>query len=576
MFIERLIINSKKGVLRDIVFSEGLNLIVDETPNDNRQQTGNNVGKTTVLKLIDFCLGGTEKEIYQDPENKKAVYETVRDYLEKQAVEVILILVDTLVGVPQQRTEIRRNFLKGKDAIREIDGQQVKAKDFIPVLASKILPQLPPEGKPTFRQVISHNIRYSELSLTHTLRTLSNFTRDVEYEALYLFMLGCLPEDGSEKQRLVEKHKTEKRYIRRLENGWSMQDYEVARNLIEEKLASCEEKLSGANSNVDVAAKFEKASKLKTEINQLGASLTEIELRIAIIEEAEADLLSKRSSIDSEKLKYLYSEVKSFIPDLQKSFEDLTRYHNAMIVERVRFITEELPELRESRDILKSKLAVLANEDNMLNKQLSEIVNDADYGALLEEQNTLYHRKGEYDARIDQLQSAYEKLYDIEKALKRIEEDAQAGGVDRLLKKQLAIFNRHLSKVSTKLYGEIYALNYETIEDRSGTPVRRFYFIDASNISSGKKQGEMLCFDIAYTSFADEEGIDCLHFLLNDKKELMHGNQLAELSQVALSNNTQIIIPILSDKVPPSMMHDGAVVLTLSQNEKLLKIEENL
>ncbi|HHF9672476.1 TPA: DUF2326 domain-containing protein [Escherichia coli] len=53
-----------------------------------------------------------------------------------------------------------------------------------------------------------------------------------------------------------------------------------------------------------------------------------------------------------------------------------------------------------------------------------------------------------------------------------------------------------------------------------------------TNFSSGKKQGEIVCFDIAYILFADEENIPCFHFLLNDKKELMHGNQLVRIANL--------------------------------------------
>ncbi len=59
MFVKRLEIKTGLGnPIRDIKFSEGLNLIVDNTSTINQRETGNNVGKTTVLKLIDYCLGG--------------------------------------------------------------------------------------------------------------------------------------------------------------------------------------------------------------------------------------------------------------------------------------------------------------------------------------------------------------------------------------------------------------------------------------------------------------------------------------------------------------------------------------
>ena len=57
MFIKRLAVSSVDGMLRDIEFGPGLNLIVDDTPESAQSTaTGNNVGKTTVLRLIDYCL----------------------------------------------------------------------------------------------------------------------------------------------------------------------------------------------------------------------------------------------------------------------------------------------------------------------------------------------------------------------------------------------------------------------------------------------------------------------------------------------------------------------------------------
>ena len=65
MFLKRLIIENKAGVIRDIPFKKGINLIVDETPETLTQQTtGNNVGKTTVLRLVDYCLGSKGESVY--------------------------------------------------------------------------------------------------------------------------------------------------------------------------------------------------------------------------------------------------------------------------------------------------------------------------------------------------------------------------------------------------------------------------------------------------------------------------------------------------------------------------------
>ena len=94
-------------------------------------------------------------------------------------------------------------------------------------------------------------------------------------------------------------------------------------------------------------------------------------------------------------------------------------------------------------------------------------------------------------------------------------------------------------------------------------------------MSSGKKQGEILCFDLAYTLFADAEGLQCLHFLLNDKKELMHDNQLNRVCDFVETQNVQLIVSILKDKLPDGFIDKAHVAIELSQEDKLFRIENN-
>ena len=70
MFLKRLDIQNNDSIIRSINFHKGINLIIDETQTSDKKESGNNVGKTTVLRLIDFCLGGKGENIYKDPEFK--------------------------------------------------------------------------------------------------------------------------------------------------------------------------------------------------------------------------------------------------------------------------------------------------------------------------------------------------------------------------------------------------------------------------------------------------------------------------------------------------------------------------
>lgn len=130
MFLKSLTITRGNGnVIRDIPFHSGLNLIVDETPIGSGQETGNNVGKTTVLKLIDFCLNAKAKGIYTDPENKRNEYKLVKDFLVENKVIVSLLLKEDLSQEASQEVLIERNFLLRKDKIQRIDGQNKRNYD---------------------------------------------------------------------------------------------------------------------------------------------------------------------------------------------------------------------------------------------------------------------------------------------------------------------------------------------------------------------------------------------------------------------------------------------------------------
>ena len=186
MFLKSLLIEKEKEVIRNIKFHKGVNLIIDETPKDDVKATGNNIGKTTVLKLIDFCLGAKQSIIYSDTETKKEEYKLVKDYLQKNNVVITLTLVEDLQNENSKEIVIVRNFLNGKNTIRLINGKYIKDKDFEKTLLLNIFPNHN-AGKPTLRQIISHNIRYKDETINNTLKTLNSYSTDAEYETLYLF-----------------------------------------------------------------------------------------------------------------------------------------------------------------------------------------------------------------------------------------------------------------------------------------------------------------------------------------------------------------------------------------------------
>jgi len=56
----------------------------------------------------------------------------------------------------------------------------------------------------------------------------------------------------------------------------------------------------------------------------------------------------------------------------------------------------------------------------------------------------------------------------------------------------------------------------------------------------------------------------------------MHDNQLIKVAEFVQDKNIQLVISILKDKLPEGVLGKAHVAVELSQESKLLKIEENM
>ncbi|GKS14885.1 hypothetical protein YDYSY3_58850 [Paenibacillus chitinolyticus] len=573
MFIKKLMIMNQEGVIRELNFHSGMNLIIDETPTTDGKQTGNNVGKTTVLKLIDFCLAASPAIIYTDTENKKEVYELVKNFLIEQEVLIKLVLVEDLNDETSKEVVIERNFLPRKRNIRKINGIPVLEKEFENKLQELLFPNHTAD-KPTFRQIISHNIRYKDESINNTLKTLDKFTSDAEYETLYLFLLGCTFDEGAKKQALVAKIKQEEQFRERLEKKQTKSAYEIALFMINDDIDELNEKKSNFNLNEDFEQDMEQLNLIRYNLNKTSSTISKMRIRKNLIEDAKKEMENSVASIDLKQLELMYAEAKVNVAGIQKTFQDLVSYHNKMLVEKVKFITAELPTLTEK--ILTEELQInsLLKKEKELSLKISKGDSFEELENIIIALNEKYRTKGEYESIISQLNEVDTNIENLNSEIKTIDDFLFSDDFENVLKHQLKKFNKHFSAISFELYGEKYALKHDKVINKNKQQFYKFSAFNA-NMSSGKKQGEILCFDLAYILFADEEGLPCLHFLLNDKKELMHDNQLINVADFVKDKNIQLVVSILKDKLPESLLEKAHVIVKLSQESKLFKIEQN-
>ena len=574
MFLKLLKIETEDEVIREIFFHKGMNLIVDDTPmtmEKDALKTGNNVGKTTVLKLIDFCFGASPKNIYADPENQKQDYELVKSFLMDYKIKVTLILKKDLDDDKSEEIVIERNFLGRNKTIRRIDGKNYTEEEYELKLREILFPNLK-EGKPSLRQLLAHNIRYSDESINHTLKVLNRFTKDVEYETLYLYMFGCNYEGGQIKQELLAKLSQEQSFKNYLEKKQTKNAYEAALVIVDRDIEKLNKRKSELNLNDNYEEDLRKLTLIKYEKNKHGEVISNLEIRKNIILEAKEEMLKETSDIDLQQLKQIYYQASTQLEKIQHTFEELVSYHNQMIIEKIKFISSELPELEQNISREKKELDFLCKEE----KKYAAIVAQGDVFSelenLIDQLNEKYRQKGEYESIISQIDSIEKSIKEYRKSLDKIDNQIFTGEFEELVKKQINKFNMYFSDVSSSMYGEKYAIKYETEINKNLQKLYKFSVFNA-NMSSGKKQGEILCFDLAYILFADAESIPCAHFILNDKKELVHDNQLVNVMKFVNNRNVQFVASILKDKLPEQLQRREFFVVELSKNDKLLRIE---
>lgn len=568
MFLKSLLISTPTKVIREINFHKGLNLIVDDTPN-SETSTGNNVGKTTILKLIDFSLGRDGSVIYKDPENKREEYKIVKDFLINEKVIITLTLVDD-IETPHTEVEISRNFLKRKEIICTINGEDVNVGELETKLMHTIFPSLN-ISKPTFRQIIAHNIRYEDIRLNNTLDILNAFTKTEEYETLYLFLFGCDYDEGRKREELIANIKSEEVYLKRLQRAHTKSAYKVALEDVGREIIKLEDQKSKLNINPQLDKDMSDLTAIKERLNSIGSQRNSLQIRRNIIQESIAGFNDQKFEYDLAQLQLIYQQASSLIPTLQHTFEEMVEYHNRMLANRIVFIESEIPNIEKQILALTKQFEELRLQEVALTEKITTSDTFEELENIILALNKQYTLKGQYSSIIEQIEEVEKDLKKYQQELSQIDDGLFADDFQSRVDSQLSKFNAIFAEISDELYDERYAVKADVVTNRKGQRNYKFSVME-TNLSSGKKQGEISCFDIAYTIFADQEGIPCLHFILNDKKELMHDHQLITLADIANRENIQFVASILKDKLPEQLQKEEYYVVELSESKKLFMI----
>ncbi|TKC01729.1 DUF2326 domain-containing protein [Pedobacter cryotolerans] len=565
MFLKQVIIQNKNSIIRDISFHKGINLIVDETPVGSSQQaTGNNVGKTTVLRLVDYCFGADGKNIYQDTEFGKQPNTTIENFLKNNEIIITVVMVDNLSD-PKEEVFIRKNFLARNKKLQEINGDNITDNKVFDKKLKEVIFKSEVD-KPTFKQIISKNIRDEKNKMANIVKVLNSFTRIEEYEALYLFWLGINTDSHNQKELLSKEKTREENFQKRLKKDGELSLIEQQLILLNTKIEELNLRKNKFNLNENYAADVDKLNDVKSKLNRSATELSRLEIRKDLIIESKEDLEKEYTQIDTTQIKSLYEKAKSLISNIQVSFEDTVKFHNDLISEKLEYITKELPEIDQQIRKIKSEIIFHRKEEDTLTERLNKSALVEDFEKTILDLNKQFERKGNLEEQKRLWIYSQEKLADIDKDLNAINQGISSK--DSQIQNRITEFNKYFSVMSSRLYGETYLLSSQKNEKGYELIVTNL----EGNPSTGKKKGQIAAFDFAYIEFADKLDVECLHFIMHDQLETIHDNQLNTIVEVANSINGQYIVPILRDKIPSNIDISEFEVLSLSQDDKLFRV----
>ncbi len=469
-----------------------------------------------------------------------------------------------LEDVSSSEINIRRNFLTYSNKIQEINGKEYNNKDFPVKLKELIFHSV--QEKPTFRQIISRNIRHEKNKLLNTIKILHPTTTQEEYESLCLFWLGINISSSERKQKLIAQKKAEENLQKRLRKENNLSQIEQSLIIIDRNIDELTSKKNSFNLNENYEDDLYALNNIKSEINILSSELSRLEFRKELIVESKNELEKEFSKIDNLEIRNLYEEAKVLIPNLQKTFEDTLNFHNQMIVEKIQYITKEFPAIEAKINTTKKILNKQLSQEIILTNKLRKTGVLDELQKIVSELNIAYEKKGRFEEQKRLWNNSIRQLKTIEDELKEINEGIESQ--EDTVQKRITDFNKYFSNISNRLYGEQFILSSDKNE--------RGYKLNISslggNLGTGKKKGQIAAFDLAYIQFAESLNIDCLHFVLHDQIENIHDNQITSLlTEIVNEVNCQYVLPVLRDKLPQDIDIDQYVILTLSQSDKLFK-----
>ena len=478
--IMRLIeLRANKETFHTITFNKvGISIIRAIKVSEDKKSTYNSTGKSLLVYLIHFCLGGSENQELKD---KLPGWEFSLDFI--------------IEDVPYT---VSRNVDNQKVMI--FNEKEYSMSEYKVYLQSKVFFNIPKDfNNISFRSLINRFIRPKKSSY-------DIYNCYVKEEACYQellnnsYLLGLDISRISKKKELKEEWDTTKEKKKNIENDSIMREFftgDTDKKKIDLEIIGLEKKLERLTKSISEFKVAEDYDSIRKEADEFSEQLKRYKNRRSVIYNAISNIgksLEIRPDISSKDIKNLFEDAKITISEsIKRRFDDVEDFNRKLLGNRKARLLEEKKQfesqLNELEGIIRKlgkaqdeKLSLLKatgslEEYSKLNEQCSQV--QIKYNKLVDYNDLL----GTYNSKIDEIKEKFVKENsDTNKYLKEIE---------LLKKRNIEVFNSFAEQFyQNKTSGII-------IENNEGENKNRFNIeatID-SDSGDGVNNVKIFCFD---------------------------------------------------------------------------------
>ncbi|HOP93655.1 MAG TPA: DUF2326 domain-containing protein [Acetivibrio thermocellus] len=545
----------ENNIVRDIDFSEeGISFIYGDIQEpENKRATINSLGKTLLIKFIDYIYGASE--------DANIVKEVLNGYT-----------LDAVVKYNNRNHRVVRVLGNSQEIF--IEGEPPKTlgeyKAFFNIKRSRVSKQILVGRK---LSEIGHR---------------KHPNKDDVVDFIYFLGLENLIESIEkiyESQDSIKVYKQSKQELLKFYDGnidakeideeIYFIDKEVERLTRElEDISSKIKKIEIADIQMNIVEEFAEKNKL---LKSLSGELERLRIERERIEEFLEN--SNKIDVTSEHILKIYEKAKTEVPELvKKKVADVELFHKKVYEERKEFLGNKIKEINRRMSELKKKINDLSTDVDTLGEiiSLNEVYEEsiALYEKYSKELQDLKYKEG----RLSQIKALDEKI--AEEDLKLTAEFENAGRVIKKYKERISEFRDFVYDITKSIYDEDVNSYFDIkiIKKHQKTRPVSIEFTLRGDTGEGVNEVRKNIIDYLILKFSDVSDIliqDSACFNGIDPRQV--AGMISVAADIAREKKKQVIIAInkyqLGDykDIIDMVVKNSAIVL--SENDKLLKFD---